>query len=204
MSGYDMARAAATYKSDTGSLTKLTATHDAASAFEGMVHKNSDILRGVMKKLKDSGVTWANRPVRALVSGLGSVDQAKFRAQLVPLQTEFARLITSPNLTGVLTNEARNEIQSVLSGSYTIPQLEGALEILELDATNRVKAYEDRLGIVRGRIGRPGGPLTAPEDESFLDQPALEPDTVAVPLKNNSAGSEFLKRLADIRGKKKP
>ena len=163
-----MGVAAASYKADSQSRGALQKMSDNAEAFIRTADGNAEVLRGAMNKIKDSGVSWTNRPVRSLMAGIGDVDQARFRAAVRVLTPEFARIISSPNMTGVLTNEARSEMQAVMSESYTIPQLEGALQILLQDSRIRRDAYRQQLKDIEGRMR---GGTSAPAD-SVSNAPA--------------------------------
>jgi len=160
MTGFDAAKAKARYRAGANAMSDLTRTMERAKPFAALLHKNIAVLRGTMGKVKDTGIQWANKPLRAVMGQMGSVEQAQFRTALVPVAKESARLLESTTLAGVLSVEAQQELRAVLSGSYTIPQLEGVLEIIEQETNNRLEAYEEAAasqGETVGKVDKGGG-----------------------------------------------
>ncbi len=179
MTGYDAADAKARYRAEAAALTDVTRTAERARPFANLLHKNIGVLRGTMNGIKDTGTMFGNRPVRAVVQQMGDAEQAKFNVAIVPVQKEISRLLESTNLTGTLSVQAQEELRAVLSRDFTLPQLEGALEILEAETNNRIEAYDEAMQSGGFNVGtnRPGTP------------------GATVPLKGNEGGASLLKSI---------
>ena len=174
MSGYDLARARAAFKAEASALTDVTRTAENARPFINLLHTNMDVLMNTAQKIKDTGTAWGNVPVRQLVVGLGSKDQVAFNTALLPVVTEAARVLTSPNMRGVLTDDARHELESVVSRNFTMAQLEGAIEILRLESNNRLDAYDEAVSSIKGKLGvAPGAEAAAPPATNVARAPSL-------------------------------
>jgi hypothetical protein len=176
MSGYDMAARRAEFRAEAAALSDVTRTAERAKPFANLLHKNIGVLRGTMQGIKDTGTLFGNRAVRSIVMQMGDKEQARFNTALVPVAKEAARLLESTNLTGTLSVDAQKELRAILSNSFTLPQLEGALEIIEAETNNRIQAYEEAKGAIKDNL-----------------VPGAEPDT---PIKGNEAGASWLKNIA--------
>ena len=149
--GLDLAGNRAGYKADSASLTKLQGQTDAVSAFERTANANSAKLEEFAKKIPDAGTTFLNQPVRAAARALGSADQAAFNTFLASVQSEYGRLLTSANLTGVTSDSARHEAQALVAGDLTVEQLMASLKALRTEAANRHTEYKAQLAEIKGR-----------------------------------------------------
>lgn len=137
---------------NSAALTTLTKNHEAVVAFANTARDNAAIMKGVMKNLPDTGVTWLNKPVRDLATALGSKDMAAFTVLRQSVMTEYARTISQPSLTGVLSDTARKEVEKGLSDDATVDQLLTALDTFEKEAGNREKNMQTQIDGVRKRI----------------------------------------------------
>lgn len=150
-SGVDLAGNKAGYAADTGSLKKLQQQSDAVTAFENTANKNTAVLKETLKKLPDGGSSLLNRPIRALAGALGSEDIARFNVARQSVQNEYARIISNPNLSGVMSDSARKEAEHLLSDTATVGQILAALDTLGQEASNRRTSFDDQLKAIRGR-----------------------------------------------------
>lgn len=162
-SGYKAAEAKAVYAGTKGSIGALTKVANNARAWSSLVDKNIGVIEPILQKIKDTGTEWGNAPARSLVKGLGDVPVAQFNFALETLKPEVSRLLNSPGLTGVLTVDAKRDMNAVLNNSYTVPQLEGVFKIIKLDKQNRLDTYDEALKAAAGSIGEQDGiPVSAP------------------------------------------
>jgi hypothetical protein len=140
-------------------LTKLQSQHSAVNAFSAAASHNADLLEQTLKNLPDSGVTWVNRPLREAATAFGSENMAAFNVFRKSLQDEYSRIISNPNLTGVLSDTAREEMATILSPSSTVSQIKESLKALKAESKNREKGIQGEIDVLRGRIK--GGPPKA-------------------------------------------
>lgn len=148
----------AAYDSNKQALTQAVKNQTAVNTFAATADKNSKLLDSLLDKLPDTGVRVVNRRVREVYSQLGSEDVQAFRTMLPSVQTEYARLIAQPNLTGVLAESARKEIGTTLPDDATIGQLRVALKLLKQEGQNRKDAIGDQISALQSAVkaGTPG------------------------------------------------
>ena len=161
----DVVSGRAGFKADTASLNKITPQYDAITAFEKTAIRNGKILIELADKVDTTGVPVLERWIRAGRKSIaGDTDVAKFEAQMNLYRAEAARILTQPNLTGVLTDTARKEMEEVIRNSASAKQVREVVNLLERDFNNRKETLEEQIGAIRSRMrGRvaPGSPTPA-------------------------------------------
>lgn len=141
--------ATASYKKRQEQLSSL-------SAFEDTAQKNLTRFLELAKDIPDLKSPLFNQPVRKLANEVfGSEKMARFRTALTAVVPEFARIITNPNLVGVLSDDARHHVETMLSGDYTIDQLVGAADELVRDANNRKTSLQEESAALMSRLSAP-------------------------------------------------
>ena len=176
----DVVSGRAGFKADTASLNKITPQYDAITAFEKTAIRNGKILIELADKVDTTGLPVAERWIRAGRKAIGGdPDVARFDAQMNLYRAEAARILTQPNLSGVLTDTARKEMEEVIRNSATAPQIRGVVNLLERDFLNRKETLEEQIGAIRTRmsqrVGPGGGGGVAPA------QPAAAPASPQAP-----------------------
>lgn len=152
------------YRADVGSLTNIQKSLDSITAYEQTAKKNLQQYVTQAQKVVDSGSPWVNRILRTVDrSGLGSTEQAAYDAARQVAFTEIARVVSNPNLTGVLSDAARTEMEKILSGDYTLAQTISAAKMLTTDMDNRKTSLEAQATAIRGRLN--GGPMPGDKDD---------------------------------------
>lgn len=137
-----LATNAAKYKGQEGAYANLVKIENNMKAFEGTARANLGLMLETVSKIVDSGSPAANQPLRALAnSALGSPEQAAFNAARRVAGTETARVLQSVQGSGVLSDEARREIDTILSQDATPRQLRAAVSVLMRDMDNRAESY---------------------------------------------------------------
>ncbi len=159
----------AAIEANTASYKKRIEQLSALTAFEDTAQKNLDRFLYLAKQIPDLGAPWVNGPVRSISRKiLGSPDMASFATALTAVVPEFARIITNPNLTGVLSDSARTETATMLAGDYSVAQLIAAAEELKRDAKNRKGSLTDEADAIMKRLSAPPktrGSAAAPPPE---------------------------------------
>ncbi len=161
--GLDLPSQQAAFKANQASLTKLQGTADKVSAFESTAGKNLDQFLSLAEKIPDTGVPWVNTPIRAVNAKMvGDTNQAAFNAARDVALREIARVTSDPNLTGVLSDSARREVQSLSPENATFGQIKAVAKVLKQDMANVKAGLSDQITDVRQRIATPPGGTAAP------------------------------------------
>ncbi len=169
---------AASFKADQDSLKKTQGMADAVNAFESTAKKNLAQFIATAKKVKDSGSPWINKGLRSVQrAALGSEDQAAYDAARQVALTEIAKVVSNPNLTGVLSDSARQEMEALLRGDATLAQTLKVAEMLTQDMDNRKGSIDDQLKEIKGRIK--GGGTAQPVTVQFNGQNYTFPNAEA-------------------------
>lgn len=161
--GAGMAQRRQEFRADSNSLNKLTMSYDAITAFEQTALRNGKQLVDLAEKIDITGIPVAERWIRAGRKEIGGdPDVAMFHAQMTVFRTEAARILVNPNLTGQLTDSARHEVESFLSGSDSAKQIGATVKLLERDFENRKHTLEEQMDKVRDRMTKGYGAGTQP------------------------------------------
>jgi hypothetical protein len=154
--GNDPVMNAALYKADSQALVQTQKTLSAITAFENTAKKNLDVMEREAKRIVDAGAPWINRPLRSLGVELGSPQLTAFNTARQAVVPEIARILTNPNLTGVLSDQARQEIDELLRGDASMKQMLEAIRILKTDMQTRHTSLVDERNAIQKRIGSRG------------------------------------------------
>jgi hypothetical protein len=145
-------------------LNAVTKQYETLKPFAEMAEKNADVLEKQMQKVSDLGAPFLNAPLRGIESKFfGNANVAAFHAAMLPVQADFARILNSPTGSGVLSDTARNELQTAISPNATVGQVKAALDIFRTDAHNRKAAYEAQLKDLGAASVAGGGASTLPK-----------------------------------------
>ena len=172
----DVVSGRAGFKADTASLNKITPQYDAITAFEKTAIRNGKILMELADKVDTTGVPVLERWIRAGRKEIGGdPDVSNMNAQMNLYRAEAARILTQPNLSGVLTDTARKEMEEVLKNSATAQQVRETVQLLERDFLNRKETLEEQIGSIRARMRS----RATPSGADAIATPGAAPDTPA-------------------------
>lgn len=135
--GGNLAGNKAAYDANKKSYSDVTDTLTKLSAFESAGLKNLKQFTDLADKLPDTGIPWANTPVRLLNNKLVGDEwmPAVEAARTVALR-EIARVTNDPKLSGVLTDSARQEVEGLSPQNATMNQIKHVVDVLKNDMTN--------------------------------------------------------------------
>ena len=160
----------ADYKSESQTLTKLEQQRAAVDSFSNTALANGEILVDLARKVDQTGIPVIERWERAGRQEVeGDPDVSTFNAQLSAYRNEVARIITNPNLTGVLSVRAMREGESFLKGNMNAAQIERLTQLFKGDFERRRKPLEDEIRKVESVLS--GG---ADVPEKSKDAPASD------------------------------
>ena len=154
--------------SNQAALTGLTKQYETLKPFEDMALRNAAVLEQKSRDVADLGAPFLNTPLRQLQEKfMGNPKVTAFVAAMQPVQADFARILNSPTGAGVLSDDARHEMQAAISPGGTPAQIKSALDVFRNDARNRHDAYDAAVRDLQGRtvVGTAGGQpaATAPK-----------------------------------------
>ena len=138
LSAEEWAAAGPITKEKLAALGQLEKMRNAIQSFEGMLDKNIDILKDLSKKVDRTGSPYANRSILWLQqNAAGDPDVAEYLFQVNTVSTEIARILNNPQMSGQLTDSARQELQGVVTGTLPHEALVRVLSRAQNDARNR-------------------------------------------------------------------
>lgn len=171
----DQAANQAEYRANRESLRRLQAAADAVEAFEQTALKNLDNFTRVAKPVIDTGHPWINKPLRVVAErGLGSTEVAAFNAARRVAINEIAKVVSNPNLSSVLSDTARREVEELHPEGATLAQLYRISEVLKQDMAARRQSYQEQISAIQNRLR--GG-----RHEQQPERGAPKPMTIRLP-----------------------
>lgn len=147
MTPADLGNMRASFKAQGASIGKLVPQLNAIEAYEQTAKFNGQRLLDLVDKIDNTGIPVLEGYARRAKKATGDPDQAEFASVLTQYQTEAARIINNPNLTGVLSDSARHELQEVVNGNMSAPQLKRVVNRLNTEFDFRKNAIKDQIGI---------------------------------------------------------
>jgi hypothetical protein len=158
----DMAMTGAGFKANQGALNALTKQLGAVQAYERTSLGNLKQFTDLAKSIPDTGIPWLNTPVRALSSNLvGSTNMAAVNAARQVALTEIAKVVSNPNLTGALSDSAREEVLGLIPENATFKQIRRVAQVLEADMARRPASMQKQIADIKYEMSHPGE--TAPQ-----------------------------------------
>jgi hypothetical protein len=152
----------AEYAANRKSLQNVTTTLDTLSAFESAGLKNLKSFTDLAAKLPDTGVPWLNAPLRTLSEkAIGSENMAVANAARDVALREIARVTNDPKLSGVLSDSARHEVQSLSPKDATLKQIIGVAKLMQTDMANVHESLSAQRNAISARISGPAAPAAA-------------------------------------------
>lgn len=155
----EVAGARAKNKALDKSLSEATSMKTAVDAFSDAESKNLDVLGQLAQKVDSTGVPVFERWIRAGRQATGDPDVAQFNFQFQIVKAGLARIITNPNLKGVLTDDARHEIEGGFPGSSNVKQIMAIIGLAKGDFRRRSDALDSKISDLQSQFRGLGLPL---------------------------------------------
>ncbi len=151
--GGDIAGNRAAFGADKKSLDKIVPMYDAVTSFENNTLAQGKRLVDLAKEVDTTGIPVIERWIRAGRKNVaGDPAVSAFNAQLTVFGNEAAKILTNPNLVGVLTVEAQREVKNFLPDNATPQQIERVVNLLGQDFLTRQKSLEDQTAAITKRM----------------------------------------------------
>ncbi len=140
-------------KSEAAALTNAVKQQEAIKAFEQTATANGKVALDLVDKVDSTGSPVLERWIRGgKVAIAGDPDVTAFNTQIATYTAEVAKILSNPNLTGVLSDSAREEAQQLVNKNFTAEQLHRVIPLLEQDFGRRQKSLDDEVKQIRGNI----------------------------------------------------
>jgi len=147
----------ADFKAGQEALKKLQVTFNQVNAFENTALKNLDQVAKAGEKIPELKGRLANIAVRSInAKMIGTPEMARFRTALLTAQTEAAKVLSSANASGVLSDSARHEAQDILDGNLPYPAMIASINQLKTDFANRHDSYQQQIGDLQRQLSKKG------------------------------------------------
>ena len=181
----DIAGARREFSADSKSLDKLIPMYDAVTSFENNTISQGKVLKSLAESIDSTGVPVVERWIRAGRKSItGDPAVSAFNAQLVAYGNEAAKILTNPNLTGVLTVEAQREVRSFLPENANAEQIARVVDLLENDFATRKLSLEDQVNAIKNRMAnnvpKPAGILRSSNAVPAATQAARDSDAAKI------------------------
>ena len=108
----------------------------------------------------------------------GDPNLPAFKAALQTVRNEYARILNSATLSGIVSDQARKELEEFTSENSTFEQMVNVIALLKQDALNRKTSYAQQISEVKNRISPNFNPASAPS----------QPQQKAAPANNDPLG----------------
>ena len=149
--GPGLSEASINYKAVQTAASSLTRMRASVAAFEQTAQKNLDIVLEQSKKTDRSGVPWIDRWVQAGKRGTGDPEIVKLDAAIRTASSEVAKVVTSANLAGALSDSARHEIDAMLNPAMSPEQIQAVIGVMKRDMNNRITSLDAELKTLRSQ-----------------------------------------------------
>lgn len=161
----DLGSLRANFSAQGASIKKLVPQLNAIEAYEQTAKFNGQRLLDMVDKIDNTGIPVVEGYVRRAQKAAGDPDVAEFQSVLAQFQTEAARIINNPNLTGVLSDSARHEMQEVINGNMNAAQIKRIVNRLNTEFEFRKNAIKSQVGVAGQSMTDAGsGGSGAPRD----------------------------------------
>jgi len=151
-------------------LNSVTKQYETLKPFGEMAEKNAKVLEQKMDAVSDLGTSLLNTPLREVEQKFGSTKVTAMKAAMMPVQADFARILNSPTGAGVLSDDARHEMQKAVSEGATVGQIKAALDVFRTDWRNRKETYDKALQDLKGKTVAGGGTPAATATHTYNPQ----------------------------------
>jgi hypothetical protein len=141
------------YEANVSSLRNLQKNFDQVSAFENTAGKNLNLYLDKLSAIPDLKYKFANVPLRMIDSKMIGSDN--FQAMKAAQQTaaaEAAKVLSSANASGVLSDTQKKEAEDMLSGNLSYSAAQKVVQTLKQDFANRHQSYQMQIGDIQTRM----------------------------------------------------
>lgn len=140
-------------------LTDLRGMQGKIESFSKTADENTKLLDKVLDKIPETGISGpVNNWARTAAKTIGDENVPAFNTLATSLQSEYARLLTTMQGTGVVSDNARKELKDLLDKGGTRGQIRRVLQTLKDESSNRRKGLTDQIKEVESQLGNVATP----------------------------------------------
>jgi hypothetical protein len=142
-----------------------------ASAFEGMVDKNINLMLNISNELPRTGIPVLNRAIQRGQRELLSDDRAiRLYDAVQTVVTEYARMMGSMGMSGaVITNEQRDIANKFIDAGFSHDALVNVSKFLKQEMNNKIQSLNETIsGTIGGIPTLPGEQTPSPKPSGNL------------------------------------
>lgn len=143
----------ASVKAEGTSIGKLVPMLNNVQAYETLMRANGDKLKELIGKVDVTGVPAFEGAIRWAKANGGNIDTNLLRSVLNSFQSETAKILNSPNLSGGLPKWAKEDMQQVISGKLDAPSMIKIINRLYAEADIRRAGISSQIYNAQGTIG---------------------------------------------------
>lgn len=153
----------ATYKASVQELKRLQGQRGVVMSFANTAEKNLGLVSDLSEKVDRTGIPVINRWLLAGKKSLaGDPDVAKLDAAVRTAINEYARVTSSATGGGVTSDQARKEVESMLSSAQTKEQMKEVIKLLRQEMGNRKAGYDQQIETIKNGIAGGGAKTEGP------------------------------------------
>lgn len=183
----DLVRARASAKGELTSINKMTVQQNALDTFEGLAKANGQRALDLIEQVDSTGIPLIERRKRLADRALGDPNAAELLSVLRTFQTEASRIISNPDLKGVVSDSARHEIQDIAPDGMSADQARRVINRLFTEFDIRRSLIAQTLQKASGNLvpgERPPASATAQPPASAAPVTATGPKGQKLTLQN--------------------
>lgn len=166
-------RQQAVAKAQIKSVGDLIPMQNAINAYETVAKGNGQRALELINKVNTTGVPLLNSAKRISEQATGNPDAAELMQVLQNYQTEAARIIANPRLTGQLTDTARKELENVIPANLTPAQAKRIIERLNFEFELRSRGIDQALTQAQSQMTPGYAPASSPAGAQAPAAPAM-------------------------------
>jgi hypothetical protein len=179
MTWQDLERLRSNFRSENKSIDKMVQQRDAIQSFETEARSNGERVLQLLDMVDDTHIPMVEGFTRSVKRKAGNIDASELASTINSFQTQTARIIAgSPNLTGVISDSARKDLQSVAPQNMNSETGRRIINRLFTEMDVRAEGLNQQIKKAQDTSVSPGGPpASVPRDPAGtpLARPGQQP-----------------------------
>lgn len=194
----DLERLRSNFRSENKSIDKMVQQRDAIQSFETEARANGERVLELLNMVDDTHVPMVEGFTRSVKRKAGNIDASELASTINSFQTQTARIIAgSPNLTGVISDSARQDLQSVAPQTMNAETGKRIINRLFTEMDIRAEGLNQQIKKAQDTSMSPGGPpASVPRDPGGTplahpgQQPQQPPAAAQPPAQGQQPGQQ--------------
>jgi len=175
-------------KAQAKSVEVMTKQQNALATFEGLAKANGQRVLDLIDLVDQTGIPMIEGFTRSARAKAGGVDVAELKSVLTAFQAETSRILSNPDMKGVVSDSARHEVQAMAPESMSSAQAKRVINRIFTEMDIRTNLLQDQIGKASAAtvVGSPPSPQL-PSQPTAVPQPevtATGPNGQRIVLRN--------------------